>query len=136
MSSRRMWCLFHRYKIFQLHIQKLCWHKFLIFQTKSERHLEINVQVTKWSENIIESEQLQIIKRARARAWARAWASGSASARARERERETETERESHVVWRIFYNERGKIRVDVNGLILNVSGRPCIIGGCNDNDHM
>jgi hypothetical protein len=21
-------------------------------------------------------------------------------------------------------------------LILNVSGRPCIIGGCNDNDHM
>ena len=22
------------------------------------------------------------------------------------------------------------------GLILNVSGRPCIIGGCNDNDHM
>jgi hypothetical protein len=29
-----------------------------------------------------------------------------------------------------------RIGLMLMGLILNVSGRPCIIGGCNDNDHM
>ena len=66
-----------------------------------------------------------------------------ARARERERERETETERERQRQRERVTLSDGSFTMNVvrlglmlMGLILNVSGRPCIIGGCNDNDHM
>jgi hypothetical protein len=63
--------------------------------------------------------------------------------RDRDRERETETERERQRQRERVTLSDGSFTMNVvrlglmlMGLILNVSGRPCIIGGCNDNDHM
>jgi hypothetical protein len=54
-----------------------------------------------------------------------------------ERERERERQRE-RVTLSDGSSTMNVVRLGLMlmGLILNVSGRPCIIGGCNDNDHM
>jgi hypothetical protein len=43
-----------------------------------------------------------------------------------------------HVTWSDGSSTVNVVRLDLllMGLILNKSGRPCITGGCNDNDHM
>jgi hypothetical protein len=55
----------------------------------------------------------------------------------RERERERQRQRERVTLSDgSFTMNVVRLGLMLMGLILNVSGRPCIIGGCNDNDHM